>query len=109
LIFEDDIAARGAEALGPVEPPPQGDVELAFVREKYGDQPTLFGNLEIGDLENLPSEDFAQKVKSGLEEATFGKGKGFVLMPSSCTCERELSTKTISNYEIMSELAENFL
>ena len=32
----DDIAAMGADALDPIEPPPQGDVELAYVRRRYG-------------------------------------------------------------------------
>ena len=50
----DDIAALEADALDPIEPPPQGDVELADVRRRYGRQMVLFGNLEMSDIEILP-------------------------------------------------------
>ena len=33
----DDIAAMGADALDPIEPPPQGDVELSYVRQHTED------------------------------------------------------------------------
>jgi hypothetical protein len=104
----DDIAGMGADALDPIEPPPQGDVDLAYVRRNYGKQLTLFGNLEVSDIENLPTEEFVQKVKQALDEGTSGEGRGFVLMPSSCPCGRELSSRTIRNYEKMVELVENF-
>lgn len=104
----DDIADMGADALDPIEPPPQGDVDLAYVRKNYGKQLTLFGNLEVSDLEILPTEEFAKKVKQALDEGTAGQGRGFVLMPSSCPCGRELSSRTIRNYETMIELVENF-
>ena len=51
----DHIAATGCDGLDPIEPPPQGDVSLAYVRENYGEQMVLFGNLEIADIENLPT------------------------------------------------------
>jgi hypothetical protein len=103
----DDILAMGADALDPIEPPPQGDVELAYVREKYGKQLTLFGNLEVSDIENLPTNQFEQKVKRALEEGTSGEGRGFVLMPSACPCGRELSSRTIRNYAKMVEMVED--
>jgi len=68
----DDIAAMGADALDPIEPPPQGDVELAYVRARHGKQMTLFGNLEIADIENLPTEQFAEKVKRALDQGMAG-------------------------------------
>jgi len=105
LILED-IVAMGADALDPIEPPPQGDVDLEYVRRVYGKQLTLFGNLEVSDIENLPTEEFAQKVKQALDEGTSGEGRGFVLMPSSCPCGRELSSRTIRNYKKMIELVE---
>ncbi len=37
------IVATGCIALDPIEPPPQGDVSLKYVRERYGDQLVLFG------------------------------------------------------------------
>ena len=102
----DDIVSMGAVALDPIEPPPQGDVELSFVRGKYGRQLVLFGNLEIRDIENLPTEEFTVKVRQALDEGTAGEGRGFVLMPSSCPCGRELSPRTLRNYERIIELVE---
>ncbi len=104
----DDIAATGCMALDPVEPPPQGDVELSYVREKYGEQLVLFGNLEATDVENLPTEQFAQKIRQALEQGTSGPGRGFVLMTSSGPYGRELSPLVRANYEKMIELAGEF-
>jgi hypothetical protein len=102
----DAIAGMGADGLDPIEPPPQGDVELRDVREKYGRQMVLFGNLEVSDIENLPTPLFAEKVKQALKEGTAGSGRGFVLMPSACPYGRELPELTLKNYETIIELVE---
>jgi len=102
----DAIAGMGADGLDPIEPPPQGDVELRDVREKYGRQMVLFGNLEVSDIENLPTPLFAEKVKQALREGTAGSGRGFVLMPSACPYGRELPALTLKNYETIIELVE---
>lgn len=54
----DDIVSTGCVGLDPIEPPPQGDVELRYVREKYGKDLVLFGNLEASEIENLPTDGF---------------------------------------------------
>lgn len=102
----DDIAAMGADGLDPIEPPPQGDVELGYVRRCYGKDMVLFGNLEASDIENLPTEQFAEKVKRALAEGTSGSGRGFVLMPSACPYGRELSSLAVRNYEKIIEIVE---
>jgi len=102
----DDIVVMGADGLDPIEPPPQGDVELECVRKKYGKELVLFGNLEVSDIENLPTDCFAEKVKCALNEGTTGKGRGFVLMPSACPYGRELSSLTLRNYEKIIEIVE---
>lgn len=104
----DDIAAMGADALDPIEPPPQGDVELAEVRARHGRQMVLFGNLEASDIENLPTARFADKVQRALDEGTAGTGRGFVLMPSACPYGRRLSTLALRNYETMAEMIERW-
>ncbi|HIJ65938.1 MAG TPA: hypothetical protein HPP77_08290 [Candidatus Hydrogenedentes bacterium] len=95
----DHIAATGCDGLDPIEPPGQGDVELRYVREKYGKQMVLFGNLEMSDVENMPTARFAEKVERALHEGTQGEGRGFVLMPSACPYGRHLSSLTLRNYE----------
>jgi hypothetical protein len=100
----DDICATGCDALDPLEPPPQGDVELAYVRGKYGRQLVLFGNLEITDIENLPTAQMIEKVKRALDEGMRGAGRGFVLMPSACPYGRTVPALTLKNYEAIAEL-----
>ncbi|TVR56553.1 MAG: hypothetical protein EA426_13445 [Spirochaetaceae bacterium] len=102
----DDIAAMGADGLDPIEPPPQGDVELRYVREKYGKDIVLFGNLEASDIENLPTELFAEKVKRAVAEGSSGHGRGFVLMPSACPYGRILSSTAMRNYEKIVDIVE---
>jgi len=104
----DEIARLQVDGLDPIEPPPQGDVHLDFVRRRYGKDMVLFGNLEISDLENLPTDQFAAKVNLALEQGTAGNGRGFVLMPSACPLGRILSPLTLKNYERMIELVEAF-
>ncbi len=102
----DLIAAMEPDALDPIEPPPQGDVELSYVRKRYGEQLVLFGNIEITDIENLSPDRFEEKVKRALAEGTAGAGRGFVLMPSAAPFGRTISSTTLRNYETMVRLAE---
>lgn len=102
----DDIAAMGADGLDPIEPPPQGDVELRFVRERYGKDMVLFGNLEVSDIENVPTDLFSEKIKRAIDQGTSGTGRGFVLMPSACPYGRVLPSLALKNYEKMIEIIE---
>ena len=78
----DHIAGMEPDALDPIEPPPQGDVQLGYVREHYGKQLVLFGNIEIADVENLPPNQFEEKVKRALHEGTTGDGE------PRCSCKK---------------------
>jgi len=104
----DHIAGMKVDAIDPIEPPPQGDVELEYVRQKYGHNMVLFGNLEIADIENTPSDKFRQVVRRSIKAGTDGDGRGFVLMPSSSPCTREVSELTLRNYQIIIEELQNF-
>jgi len=104
----ESILKMGADAIDPIEPPPNGDVDLDFVRKEYGKDLVLFGNLEISDVENTEPEKFKQIVQKSLEDGTIGQGKGFVLMPSACPYGRKISDRTLRNYEIMVELVQKF-
>ena len=104
----DPLVSTGCMGLDPIEPPPQGDMELIEVRRKYGKELVLFGNLEVSDIETLPEPDFERKVVKALEEGTDGEGRGFVLMPSACPYGRELSGRTVRNYEKIVECIEKW-
>ena len=94
----------GVDGLDPIEPPVQGDMELIEVLQKYGEQMVLFGNLEATDIENLPTEQFEQRIQTAIEQGTAGDGRGFVLMPSSCPYGRELPPLALANYRKMVEM-----
>ncbi len=100
----DDIASMGVDGLDPIEPPAQGNVELSYVRQKHGKQMVLFGNLESTDLENLATDQFAQKIETALEQGTAGQGRGFILMPSSCPYGRKLPPLALANYKKIVEM-----
>lgn len=104
----DHIADTGCMGLDPIEPPPQGDVDLAFVRERYGRQMVLFGNLEANDIEMLSTDAFEEKIKRALDAGTSGGGRGFVLMPSASPYGRKLSDTALRNYEKMIEVVEAY-
>jgi uroporphyrinogen-III decarboxylase len=104
----DYIVEMGAAAIDPVEPPPQGDVELEYVKRKYGRDLVLFGNLELSDIESMEPADFEKLVEKALIDGTGGGGKGFVLMPSAAPNGRTITPKMMENYETMVRLATDF-
>ncbi|HBE42535.1 MAG TPA: hypothetical protein DDW27_15305, partial [Bacteroidales bacterium] len=102
----DYIVKMGADAIDPVEPPPHGDVELRYLRRKYGRQLVFFGNIEISDIENMPEKMFREIVKKTIADGISGEGRGFVLMPSASPYGRNISELTLRNYQIMIEEVE---
>jgi hypothetical protein len=98
------IVEMGALGLDPCEPPPQGDMTLAEIRQAAGKDMVLFGNIESSDIEGLSPPEFEAKVVQALSEGTAG-GRGFVLMPSSCPYGRTISDSVLANYRTMVRLA----
>jgi hypothetical protein len=94
--------------LDPIEPPPQGDIMLREVRQTYGRDMVLFGNIEASELEQLSTEAFETRVHQALGEGTAGEGRGFVLMPSSCPYGREIPAQVMRNYETMVRLTQDY-
>ncbi len=103
----DSICAMGADATDPIEPPPQGDVSLEYVRRQYGEQLVLFGNVELSAIESMEPTDFERLVAQTLREGMEGHGRGFVLMPSSAPNGRQITARTLKNYETMVRLVES--
>ncbi len=104
----DYIVRMNPAAIDPIEPPPQGDVELAYVRRKYGKDLVLFGNIEFAAIENTGPAEFEKLVEKSLKDGTAGQGKGFVLMPSSAPISRKITPRVMKNYQTMLRLAVNF-
>jgi hypothetical protein len=117
----DYIVEMGAAAIDPIEPPPNGDVELDYVRREYGADLVLFGNLELADIENMEPREFEKVVEKALIDGTSGepaRGRsdpvqgvalgGFVLMPSSAPAGRKITLRMMTNYQTMIRLATGF-
>jgi uroporphyrinogen-III decarboxylase len=102
------IVEMGVAGLDPVEPPPQGDMQLIDVRRGYGKDMVLFGNIEASDIEMLSPAEFETRVVRALREGTAGEGRGFVLHPSACPYGRHISADVMANYETMVRLAKEF-
>lgn len=100
--------STGCDGIDPLEPMPQGDVSLLEVRKQYGKDLVLFGNLEISDIEQLSPREFEKVVEKTIADGTFGEGRGFVLMPTSCPLGRELADNTLNNYKKIVEVIERF-
>jgi hypothetical protein len=104
----DYIVRMNPAAIDPIEPPPQGDVELSYVRRRYGKDLVLFGNIEFAAVENTEPAEFEKLVQKTLKDGTDGGGRGFVLMPSSAPISRKITPRVLTNYETMTRLATNF-
>ena len=102
----DYIVEIGAAAIDPIEPPPQGDAELARVRREYGDKLVLFGNIEFADIENTEPAKFEKIVEKSLRDGTQDSGRGFVLMPSAAPVGRKVTPRVMANYETMMRIAD---
>ena len=100
----DHIAAMEPDALDPIEPPPQGDVELGDVRERYGQATRAVREHRDRRRREPAPGRFEEKVKRALDEGTAGDGRGFVLMPSAAPYGRTISRTTMCNYETMVRL-----
>ncbi|MHB0937984.1 MAG: uroporphyrinogen decarboxylase family protein [Armatimonadota bacterium] len=92
----DLIVATGADAIDPVEPPPDGDIPLAEVKARYGNNLILFGNMELKYLEQETPPEIDARVKEMMDAAK--AGGGYVLMPTAAPINIPLSLKTEENF-----------
>ena len=86
----------GAKATDPIEPPPDGDITLAEVKEQYGEALILFGNTELKLLEHGTAAEVREGVRAQMEAAK--AGGGYVLMPTAAPINEPLSPQTEANY-----------
>ena len=91
----------GPDGLDPLEPPPQGDMTLAELRDQIGRDIVLFGNIESSEIEGMAPQAFEARVRRAVTDGTAGTGRGFVLMPSACPYGRSISADVLANYEAM--------
>jgi hypothetical protein len=71
---------NGVQLLDPVEPPPQGDLELREAKARAAAGPmTLIGNIEISDLQTGTPQSIARQVQDAICQ---GGRKHFILSAS---------------------------
>ncbi len=76
----DDFVQGGVQLLDPVEPPPQGDIDIEEAKRRAAAGPmTLIGNIQYSDLCQLPTDEFETLVKRAIFE---GGRKHFILGPT---------------------------
>ena len=100
------IAKMKPDGLDPLEPPPQGDMALHEIKAAIGRDTVLMGNIEAADIENLDPGEFEKRVATAISEGTAGKGRGFILHPSSSPYGRTITSRTMANYRTMIRLAK---
>ena len=102
----EEFRDMGADALDPIEAPPSGDITLKEAKKRIGGDVTLFGNMQLHDLEQLAAAQIREMTKQILAD---GMENGrFVLTPTASPISDPLSLKTEENYLIMIETAREF-
>ena len=84
------------DATDPVEPPPDGDVELKEAREILGNKVTLIGNIEERLLETGSEEEIENQVKKAIKEGKTSNG-AFILCPTAMPLNTPLNKKVQEN------------
>ena len=100
----DQVAEMAPDALDPLEPPPDGDIDLAGAKQVLGRRVCLMGGLELKLLECADGASVVDAVRRAL--AAGKPGGRFVIMPSSAPISIPLSPKTEANYLRFIEVAQ---
>jgi len=99
----DQIAEMGPKALDPLEPPPDGDIDVASLKRAIGENICLIGGIELKHLEHADG-GFVEELVRGTMQA--GKPNGrFIIMPTSAPINIPLAPKTEENYRRFIETA----
>ena len=81
----DSFIAMGVDSTDPIEPPPQGDVDIADAKRKCEGKLTFLGNIEFLAMETKTSDEIEELVRHAIEDG--GKEHTF-LCPSAGPHER---------------------
>ncbi len=92
----DFMRDTGADAVDPCEAPPDGDIELAEVKQRVGDTMCIFGNIQLKLLERGTPQQVEAEVIKTMEMA---KANGrFIIMPTAAPINSPLDAQTEENY-----------
>jgi len=99
----DEIMKTNPDGLDPIEPPPDGDIELDEVKRRIGDRVTLYGNIELKLLEHGKIDQVRDFVIRTMAQAK--KGGRFVSMSTASPINDPLSPQTLDNYRVWIDTA----
>ncbi|MBC8497250.1 MAG: hypothetical protein ISS57_04450 [Anaerolineales bacterium] len=102
----DMILDTGADAIDPCEAPPDGDITLADVKKRVGEEMCIFGNIQLKLLEAGTQEMVEEEVRKCMHAAK--EGGGFVVMPTAAPIDTPLSSQTEENYLRFIEAVINY-
>ena len=89
----DSFVEMGVDSTDPIEPPPQGDVDIAEAKRKYQGKLTFFGNIEFLAMETATPDEIEELVRHAIED---GGKQHTVLRPSAGPHER-LNDRFVAN------------
>jgi len=89
----DKLVEMGADMLDPVEPPPQGDIEMGEAKRRVDGKITLMGNIEFRDLEFAAPDEIEEKVKHAILDG----GKEHTILYPSATGHEAVSERYRDN------------
>jgi len=89
----DQLVGARPDALHSLDP--QGGVDIAEVKARYGDQLCLIGNVSCGILDTGTDEDVIQSARYALEHGM--PGGGYIFSTSNCI----YTGMKLSRYELM--------
>jgi hypothetical protein len=92
----DQIREMGPDALDPIEPPPDGDIDLTALKKALGGRICLIGGIELKFLEHAEEDEVERIVRQTM--AAGKPGGRFVIMPTAAPINTPLALKTEKNY-----------
>jgi len=91
----DKIVSMQPDALEPIEPPPDGDIELKEIKKRVGNKITLMGNIEERYFEICSKKEIDAIVHKAIKEGA--PGGRFVLLPTAMPLTTPLDPKIKEN------------
>ena len=99
----DEMLKCGFSAIEPIEPPIQGDISLAELREAVGERMCLIGYVQDQELHMLKPDDIRAHV-AGIV-GTIGKGTRYVCTPTCTPFQMPPTPQYVENYVAFLEAA----
>lgn len=91
----DSFVEMGVDSIDPVEPPPQGDVDIAEAKEAYDERLVFRGNIEFLDMEIKQPDEIEELVRRAIEDS----GRKNVMLQTSAGPHERPSDLFLSNTE----------